>query len=492
MPNTIKTFLAFLFLVLFSSQLWALPIDWHGTFGVDSTLLDNFRRINQKTNSSPAGGTGSQEVLTTSNQANASWQSYLFKLSPVLIVNDSATFRGEISNGYARGGILGDAPTRTQDDVKLGTDTFGNALYHYNNSFPGADNKLVMNKFYMELYSDTATYQLGRHETHWGLGAIFNDGEKLWDRHSSTRDGLTMKVKIGNFHFEPYWAKMDMVTSLTRATNAKQYGLSLLYDNVDRDIAFGLMYSKMKIKNGNTNQTFNISGTETSMGESNVKLIDIYFKKIFNRLTIELEVPLFSGDLGTIYGSGTTKYKSKAILFESNYNFNESWSAGLNAGKVAGDSGGQSSFEAMYLNPNYQIANLLFRYNLGAVSNNAKNVYDSNVVNAAYLKAHAKYLADKWTWNAGVIYALAEEVAKNGKDSFNHTTNKTFTASADQSDDLGLELDFGFDYKWNNEVSIGGNFGYLMTGDYYGFNDTAAPFKTKNAMVLQIQSAINF
>ena len=153
--------------------VWSLPIDWHGAFGVDSTLIDNYRRIEAVSDNS--GTAGTQEVpLAPGAHANASWQSYVFRLNPVIIVNDSASLKGEISSGYNRGGTLGEDSTRNDPNS---ANNFGNSLYYYNQST--GNNSLVMNKFYMELYSDTATYQIGRHSFHWGLGALMNAGDKL-------------------------------------------------------------------------------------------------------------------------------------------------------------------------------------------------------------------------------------------------------------------------------------------------------------------------
>src|SRR5690606_8407963 len=122
--------------------------------------------------------------------------------------------------------------------------------------------------------------------------------------------------------------------------------------------------------------------------------------------------------------------------------------------------------------PNYQIANLMFRYNLRAVSN-GNQIYDSYVHNATYVKLGAEYYSGKWTWDLAFIYAKADQVAKAGQTSYNHSTGKTFVAQTSQADDLGKEIDFGFNYQWNKEVSIAGSAGYLMTGDYYAYtNDT--------------------
>lgn len=469
---------------------WSLPIDWHGAFGVDSTLIDNYRRIEAVTDNS--GTSGTQEVpLASGSHANASWQSYVFRLNPVIIVNDSASLKGEISSGYGRGGYLG------EDNKKSNLTNPGASLYYYNQS--SGSNSLALNKFYMELYSDTATYQIGRHSFHWGLGALINSGDKLWDRHSFTRDGITMNIKLGSFHIKPYWGKISQggtALSFTRATNSKEYGFSLLYDNPERDMSFGLLYGK-KIANAFNDDDKGPAGI--NLGQTDVKITDIYFSKSFGMVDFAVEVPLMGGEIGNVYSaSSQVKYKAKAFLFESNLRLSDSWKFGFDAGQVSGDAGTQSSFDAMYLNPNYQIANILFRYNLSAISTgntgNA-NVYDSYITNSTYFKVRADYIGERWSWNAAVIKAVANETADIGAPFYVHETNTLVTTGANttQSDDMGMEIDLGFNYKWNDEINVGGNFGYLMAGDYYSFtNSTGVVNSADNSMLLQINTGISF
>tara|TARA_R110002072_G_scaffold288917_1_gene455399 strand:+ start:69090 stop:70553 length:1464 start_codon:yes stop_codon:yes gene_type:complete len=479
-------------LALISTSTFALPIDWHGTLGFDTTSINEYRRISQKTDSSSsgnAGGRGTQEVpLGSGGKSTASWQSYVFRLEPNLLVNDSATIKAELTSGYGRGGRLGDDSRQNQEGG------FGNALYGQNTT---SGDDLVINKLYMELYSDTATYQIGRHSYHYGLGAFYNAGDDTWDRIPYIRDGVTLKVKLGNFNITPYWARIGSGNSLTKSTRVKETGVSLVYDNVEKDMAFGIHYAKKSNAPFNTDYKADVdlnlpnSAVTTSLGKTDVKITDLYFKKKFGDFKFGVEVPILSGDIGNLT-QAETKYNAKAILFESGYKVSDNWSLGFNAGKVSGEDGTSNSFKAMYLNPNYQVANLLFRYNLRAVGDNTLNVYDSYITNAVYLKAIIGYQTEKWNWTGSAIFATAEEAAKTGMTAFNHTTNKTFTANYDQADDLGLEFDLDFNYQWNKEIKIGGSFGYLLTGDYFAYTNTATKNTAQNSYLIQLRTSIDF
>jgi hypothetical protein len=437
----------------------------------------------KSTTDNSASSTLSQEVpLATGGDANASFQSYIFRLNPHLIVNDSATLKAEFTSGYGRGGRLGD------DSVVNKGNNFNHAYYFQNAS--SGSNSLVINKLFMELYSDTATYVIGRHTSHYGLGAVQNSGDNVWDRHTFTRDGVTMKVRLGNFNIEPFWSKTDSSDSPTKATKVKEYGVILNYDNLDRDLGFGLLYSK---KSNNISNTTSTGVGGTTLGLTDVKLTDIYFKKGFGRFNFELEVPILSGDIGDAYGTGkSSKLKAKAILFASTFQVSEKWVAGIHAGQVSGDDGSTASFNAMYLNPNFKVANILFNFNRNAISDSNQNLYDESISNATYLKLAGTYESEKWGWNAALIYAKAEETAKAGQAAYNHDTHTYGTANANQEDSLGTEIDLGFNYRWNESVAVGGDLGYLFVGDYFAFNDSATPNEVDNTFMLQLKTAISF
>lgn len=487
MTMSLNRLMAIALLAVVPATSFALPIDWHGAFGVDSTLISGYRRV-KATTAQTATNDGSQEVgLDAGGKDSANWLSYVFKLAPTMIINDAATFKAELTTGYANGGMLGDS---AQTDVNGSN----NIPVYYHNQAKGSS--VNIKKAYLELYSDTATYVIGRHTYQWGLGAIYNDGSNTWDRHASSRDGITMKLKVGNFHVHPFWSKVAN-TGLTTATDVKEYGIGLLYDNAERDIAFGIMYGVKSSNGSNTTLTSTIqTPTAQNVGETDVKITDIYLKKTWDKFDIAVEVPLMSGDLGrTIGGGQIVSYSTKAVLAQTNYRLNDSWTLGLDGGHVNGHDGSTSKFGALYLNPNYQVANLLYRYNIGAIGNGGVNgsVYDSYITNSMYLKLRSSYSTEKWVFDTAIIYAKALEVAEAGKSAYNHSKNKLFTATTTQSDDLGTEIDMNATYKWNNEISIGAGLGYLITGDYFGYTNTPGTTnEAKSSLLLQVNTSVTF
>ncbi|MBF0312005.1 MAG: hypothetical protein HQK50_17200 [Oligoflexia bacterium] len=467
--NARTLLLIFVLTLLFTTSTlvataFAAPMDWQGTFGAETALIQHHKR----TSDAYINDDGSEQIQPSpGDRSDASFQNYILKLSPTIVINDGATLYGELSTNYNSSGYLGESSTQKQ--VGAGA-SFGDALYlqHTSNGRPN----LVLNQFYLKIFADTATYIIGRQSFDWGAGAIYSGGNKTWDRYKTIQDGLTVKFKVGNFHVTPYWAKISMGNTLSSSDDTKTYGLTVLYDSVERDMAFGLLYGK---KTTGAYSTFFTSGQGHNLGRTDVKITDLYMKKGVGDYTLTIEAPLISGDLGNVYSPDqSTKYKAYAVVTESSYKFNDNWSAGALVGIASGEDGLGPQFKAMYLNPNYQIANLLFRYNLAAVADTTQNLYDSYITNARYLKLHGNYQTGPWSLNAAVITAKANEVAKgNGNWAFNHTRNKRFISNSKQNNNLGTELDFNAIYQWNNTVSVHADVGYLFVGDYFNYTNSA-------------------
>ena len=454
----------------------ALPIDWTGVFGADTNMINNTCRTSDDVTKIPAAKTGTQGI---SGDCDANFQTYIFKLNPQIIVNDGVTLKGEFSSGYLRGGLAGDNSGNNQDGS-------GNNAYFFTS--PAQNSGLNVNQMYMEMYADTALIKIGRMSKQYGLGIIYDAGNDPWDRFFSMYDGIEGEMKIGSFSLIPYFAKISSnnnnTTNGTTGSKAsgsfdvRELGMTAKYDNKNRDLIVSVLYAKRssETKNSLYNADSDDSATSTQRGSTSVTVIEPFISKKWNKLKVAFEGSLQSGEYGDVYqdGSGSSKLAASAYILEAKYDLNPKWDLGLIAGQVSGDKGSTGKFEAAYLHPNYQIAELMFKYNYAAFSEGGRSVFDSSITNSRFYKIHANYKTDKWLWKGALIIANAMETAEGGlKKAYHHEESYAFDSTKKQDKNMGFELDFGFDYKWNPNVTISGYYAYWKLGDYYAYsNDT--------------------
>ena len=456
----------------------ALPIDWTGAFGVDTHTLSNTCRTSDDI-PDKFDATGARVPETAGTQGitgkcGANFQTYVFKLNPQIIVNDGVTLKGELSSGYLRGGFAGGEGGNNQD---------GSANNSYFYASPAQRSALNVNQMYMELYADTALVKIGRMSKHYGLGITWDNGNDPWDRFFTMYDGIEAEMKISNFSITPYYAKISTYkgdntpgSSGSGEFDVREMGITAKYDNKNRDLVASILYAKRSSEPKNTFYNANSPTDNTSAlrGKTSVTVIEPYIAKKWSKFKIAAEGSIQTGDYGNIYqdGSGDSKLAANAYILEAKYDLNPKWDVGFSGGQVSGDKGETGKFEAAYLHPNYQVADLMFRYNYAGFTEGNRSVFDSSIMNTRFYKLNANFKTDKWVWKGAFIMATAMETSKAGKRSYHHEENYTFTNKGKKQDnDLGMEFDFGFDYKWNPNVTISGYYGYWKVGDYYAFSN---------------------
>ena len=157
---------------------------------------------------------------------------------------------------------------------------------------------------------------------------------------------------------------------------------------------------------------------------------------------------------------------------------------GVAPGQAAVTTGNRGTdFGAMYFHRNYKLGQILFNYNLGGFGNNnpdsvaaanLRSPYDASINNAKYLMLATENRGENWSWSAGVVYAIASETAQSGKDFYIHRLRQYSATAAveDQGDSLGLEIDLGVGYRWDDNINFGADFGIFFPGDFYEFDNT--------------------
>ncbi|HXH32003.1 MAG TPA: hypothetical protein VNJ01_14430 [Bacteriovoracaceae bacterium] len=422
-------------------------------------------------NPTPGPRNGTQAIANGDNEAI--FQTYIFKLNPQIIVNDGVTLKGELSSGYIRGGFAGDNSANNLDGS-------GNNSYFF--TTPAQSSALNVNQMYMELYADTALIRIGRMSRHYGLGMVFDSGTDPWDRFFTMYDGIEAEMKIGNFSLIPHYAKIssrndgaEEGSPASGSFDVSELGVIAKYDNKNRDLVASVLYAKRSSerKNALYHATEPTTGS-FNRGDTEVTVIEPFISKRWNKLKLSAEATLQSGEYGNVYDATiSSKLNAQAFLLEAKYELNPKWETAILAGQVSGDDGSSNKFEATYLHPNFHIADLMFRYHYPSFNEGNKSVFDSSITNAQFLRIAGNYKTDKWTWRGAFIFATAMETAKAGL-SYHHEENYRFNSTADQADELGYEFDFGFDYQWNPNVTIGGYYGYWFVGDYYAFSNDPA------------------
>lgn len=463
----------------------ALPIDWGGSFAFDTTLLSKFRRTGDDiTNNTPAGTQG-----IASGDDGAHFQTYIFKLNPHMVVNDAVSIKGEFSSGHTRGGFAGDDSAQSQD-----RDAGSNAYY---STVPAQRSSLNVNQLYAELYADTAMVKVGRFAKHFGSGAILNAGTGAFDRFFTQYDGVQGEMRIGNFALVPHWAKLASYSAANDRAEAngsrdvREMGITAAYDNKNTGMNIALVYAKRFSERQNE---ILYSGNANPRGSTDVTLLDAFIEKKWEKWNLKIEVPTLAGDYGDVYGNGDdSRISSSAVLVDTKWVPNARWALGLHAGQIGGDKGKTQRFEGMALNPNYHVAELMFRYNYPAFNEGNNSIFDAHMSNVRFFKLHAHYTSDKWTWNAAAIMASAMQTAKAGQDAYHHEEGYRFAAVEKQDDDYGTEINAGFDYLWNPNVKLSAFIAYWLVGDYYAFdNDADEEISLDNVMGSGLRLAVEF
>lgn len=449
---------------------FALPIDWNGTLGFDTNIIKNARGTTDTCDATKAGST-----CIGNDNAHARYQSMVLRLNPTIIVNDSTTIKGEISTGSIRGDYLGKDGTMANNGSYFSQTSSGSTLN--------------INQLYAELYADTALFKVGKFSKHYGLGAVINEGKGSWDRYYSLYNGLEAYFKLGNFKLTPVWAKVDSNLS-TGAPNGKhdayETAVTAMYDNSNINMKAGVYYGIREVET--TNNLY-----DGSTQSHNVNIIDIFMERIWGKFSIALEVPIISGDVGNTYGGDDQNYSSTSYILETSYDLNPKWKVGFHGGMIKGSDGDKGDHEALYLHPNYNVAEVMFKYNLQGFQDNTENAFDASIVNTNYAKLFARYNNDAWAWNMAFIMAKANETATNGEQFYDHAKNSYQQANADQGDDLGWEFDISFDYEWNPNIFVTGFLGYYKVGDFYEFtNDTNEEIAVSDITATGFRLSVNF
>jgi len=455
---------------LAAANAQALTLDWSGYFRADHTYVRNFQ---------------------LEGKSSTTISSLFMRLKPRVLVNDNVIVRSEWNIGDPVTGFFGRGIPREDrnNPLSTGKDPFA----------------ISASRLWLDVHTDFGTLQVGRAPFHWGLGVIFNSGDDPFDRFQTTSDTIRLVSKFGYLSLMPIYAKNSFgraaAGSRNPTTNAilqggddvTDYGLGLKYDNPEEDIEGGALFYKRNAPDSQNAYYYPAGSAVFTPGANgmNLRLINLYAKKSWSKFEIGAEVPLYSGDIGDMNGVGSRNlFSATAVAVEAALKF-DTWKHSLKVGTVPGQGAANTgnrgrNFGALEFHRGYKLGQVLFNYNLGhfgpanpdAVpgSPSAGDVvvspYDSAISNAKYVMFSSEKRWEQWGVNFGVVWAQANQTAEAGKDFYNHRARRWFTSTGKQSSNIGLEVDLGARYNWDDNISFGADAGVLMPGDYLKFTDS--------------------
>ncbi len=486
--------LALLTLVQGSTLAFAGDFEWSGLYRVEGNLINN-------------------PELKTGTKHSKEYGTHHLILRPRIVAGDGLYISGQfhVLNNDGIGG------------PQLGS-IFGDSLDEYN-GIPGSSSAddssaagervnesfIMASQFYLTLVQEYGSFIVGRAPVQFGLGATYSAGEGLFDHYYDSRDLVGYKVVMGNFYFFPMYAKLKE-GSISGYDDISEILLQFQYENPESNVAMGVMYANRKASDsannfpvddgsqfGSDSPYGNGTVGGSIAGEMNLKTLNIFFAKRWDRHKVGFEIVNESGNYGVRNSDGDNIEASAfALAFEYDRVAPESrWNWGLKAGVASGDDPNtKKEYEGYSFDRNYDIAMLMFnhplgqenllrtqglgtRYNSefdGTLRNSAKDDPDiEGLSNVYYLAPHVTY---KWRdrWNIeGVLAAGWLDQADFGGLSANK--------------DLGYELDLSLVFTPNERIVWKNSLGVMLPGSAFEVDGT---YDTSSAYGFVSRAAISF
>jgi hypothetical protein len=480
-----------------STAAHAMDLDWSGQFRAEAVMLNNFAPESNLASVTPPAVGGYQVVAPGTKSAR--FQTLFARLRPNLIVNDNVAIKSEWWLGNPITGFYGvDYPGASRADQR-----------YYNSTFSGGST-ISAQRIWAEFLTDLGTFQVGRAPLHWGLGAVYNSGDGVFDRYQSTGDMFRMVSKFGNFSLIPAHVKYSMGNAVggtcvgtacdhpTGGQGISDYMLGLRYENKDEDFEGGVNFVRRIVNS--QNEAILINGNAgpggaraSTVGGANFTIWDIYGRKRIGKFDFGIEAPIFNGSMLGI------QYKAFALATELKYRANDSWNFWSKFGKVPGQPNAvgtiPNKWSMVYLHPSYKLGLIMFNYNfrnfagpnnpnVSTTSGNVLSIYDNPITNANYLALGTTLTADKWRFNFSFITAKANEAASAGENFFNTWDRAYSTAAAvkNQDNSLGTEFDLGIALDWDEFTTFGLDTGMYFPGGFYEFENAATDNDLKTVL----------
>ncbi len=494
---------------VFASPAQALELDWSGQFWSEYHMIADY------TMNPPGGGAldnarakAGGYYIPEGGSNLAHLQTVFLRLRPKIIVNDNIAIKTEWWVGDPVFGMFGNALPYSPDQSWYSSSQSRGSL-------------ITAQRFWSELITDFGVVQIGRVPLHWGLGIVWNAGENLWDRYMSTGDAVRWIAKFGSFSLMPSFivnsaginiggnaqvlpSGSAIINNLDSFGSVQDFSLILKYENEDDQLEGGLNFIKRWIGSGQ-DPTYRAALPVGLQGSSNFSIFDFYARKKMQAWKISAELPFTLGNLGS------AQYNSLGLATEVSYTPNDTWNWLMKGGFASGQANDSKAtpdqYDAFYFNPNYHIAMIMFNYQLANFAapqtlnnpnlapNQLASPFNNPIVNAVYLSLGTEIKPnDKWTLRPNLVYAYAPIAASQGSYFLNTWSRQMVEqkTTTNQGHHLGVELDLGVSFQWDENFLFAWDNGFFLPGNYYAFSNTDMPNLTSLVFATAFRVGISF
>ena len=338
------TLLAFFFIPFISQA----DMEWSGVYRFEGVLLDNPSLIKN--------GGDSKDYAT-----------HHLVLKPKMIVADGFEINARF-DGF-NGATDQNVHPNNQIGNAFGASSSNNDQYYSSAAGNAGADIIEITQAYLTYSHNFGALIVGRAPVHFGLGMSYDSGDDLFDHWYDTRDLIGFKVHFGNIYVFPMYAKLNEGAIGRKSSDAEDLRFQAEYDNKDKDIKLGFLFSEKKAKANNHDYPVLIdNATYSRANDLKIRSLSFYLKKDLENLDYGLEFSYVSGDTGLVNTSGQeVDIQAFGIAAELDYEMpKHSLSFGLRAGYASGDDKQTNDkVEGFIFNRNYDVGMLLFNHPLG-------------------------------------------------------------------------------------------------------------------------------
>lgn len=354
---------------------------------------------------------------------------------------------------------------------------------------------LTVSRLYLNASTEYGTLIAGRAPFEFGMGITHNAGNGPFDHWYDNRDGVAYKFYVDNISFMPMISRVGQ-KDYGRGVTIQDETFVFEYKNADNGAEAGVVQQTRK-SSFESNDLLSAPSPVVIPGASlagswSTKTVNLYLARKWTSFQFKLESSFMTGETGLVVAGSSLNVNAYAVAAEMLFPATDEskWEYSAKLGIASGDNPNTTNvYEGYQMDPNYDVAMLLFNHRLGQADflttgithtntglTTGSSADDERIGNAIYIAPAFKYAwNDKFDIRSSIIYA---QLATNP------------TLSVDTSKDLGTELDIELIYKPRERVIWSNQLGVLFPGA--AWKDGASNFEHGTSIGLATKAAITF